>query len=90
LISAEWSEIDFPGRRWKVPKARMKGHRSPHIVPLAKQTVQVPELLRSISGKSKYIFPGQGAKNPTMSNGTIRLALQRMGYKDLMTGHFPS
>ena len=87
LILAEWSEIDFKGKRWKVPKERMKGHQSPHIVPLAHQTIQVLELLHSISGRSKYIFPGQGPKNPTMSNGTIRVALQRMGYKDVMTGH---
>jgi integrase len=87
LITAEWSEIDFQGKRWKVPKERMKGHQSPHIVPLAHQTIQILELLRLISGKSKYLFPGQGPKNPTMSNGTIRMALQRMGYKELMTGH---
>ncbi len=87
LILAEWSEIDFQGKRWKIPKGRMKGHKFPHIVPLAHQTIQVLELLRSISGKSQYLFPGQGPKNPTMSNGTIRMALQRMGYKDAMTGH---
>ena len=87
LILAEWSEIDFQGKRWKIPKEHMKGHKNPHIVPLAHQTIQVLELLRSISGKSKYIFPGQGPKNPTMSNGTILMALQRMGYKDVMTGH---
>jgi integrase len=87
LILAEWSEIDFQSKRWKIPKEHMKGHNNPHIVPLAHQTIQVLELLRSISGKSKYLFPGQGPKNPTMSNGTIRMALQRMGYKDEMTGH---
>ena len=87
LISAEWSEIDFKGKRWKIPKEHMKGHTSPHIVPLARQTTQVLELVRAISGKSKYLFPGQGPKNPTMSNGTILRALERMGYKSVMTGH---
>lgn len=87
LIQAEWSEIDFQGKRWKVPKEHMKGHRSAHIIPLAHQTIQVLELVRSISEESKYLFPGQGPKNPTMSNGTIRMALQRMGYKGIMTGH---
>jgi hypothetical protein len=65
----------------------MKGHSSPHIVPLARQTIQVLELVRAISGGSKYLFPGQGPKNPTMSNGTILKALERMGYKQVMTGH---
>jgi len=87
LILAEWSEIDFQGKRWKVPVEHMKGHRWPHIVPLAHQTIQVLELVRAISGKSKYLFPGQGPKNPTMSNGTILKALERMGYREVMTGH---
>ncbi len=87
LITAEWSEIDFEGKRWKVPKEHMKGHTSPHIVPLARQTIQVLELVKAISDKSKYLFPGQGPKNPTMSNGTILNALDAMGYKYVMTGH---
>jgi integrase len=52
LILAEWSEIDFEGKRWRIPKEHMKGHNSPHIVPLARQTIQVLELVRAISGKS--------------------------------------
>lgn len=87
MIVAEWSEIDFQGKRWKIPTEHMKGHRAPHIVPLARQTIQTLKLLHSMTGESKYLFPGQGPKNPTMSNGTIRMALQRMGYKDVMTGH---
>jgi integrase len=87
LILAEWSEIDFAGKRWRIPKEHMKGHSSPHIVPLALQTIQVLELVRAISGRSKYLFPGQGPKNPTMSNGTILKALERMGHKQVMTGH---
>ncbi len=87
LITAEWSEIDFQAKRWRIPKEHMKGQKSPHIIPLAHQAILVLQLLRSISGKSKYLFPGQGSKNPAMSNGTIRMALQRMGYKGEMTGH---
>jgi integrase len=87
LILAEWSEIDFVEKRWKIPKEHMKGQSSPHIVPLANQTIQVLELVRAISGRSRYLFPGQGPKNPTMSNGTILKALERMGYQKVMTGH---
>jgi integrase len=43
LIGAEWSEIDFEAKRWKVPKERMKGHVAPHIVSLARQTILVHE-----------------------------------------------
>jgi integrase len=87
LIGAEWSEIDFKAKRWNVPKEHVKGKKFPHIVHLAPQTIQVLQLLRTLSGRSKYLFPGQGPKNPTMSNGTICKALETMGYKGEMTGH---
>jgi integrase len=44
-------------------------------------------LIHQITGKSRWVFPGVGYKNPTMSNGTIDAALERMGYKGRMTGH---
>jgi len=61
--------------------------KKPHIVPLARQTLELLELLRSLSGDSKWVFPGMGPENPTMSDGTILMALKRMGYKGEMTGH---
>ena len=87
LICAEWSEINFKAKRWNIPKEHMKGKKNPHIVPLARQTIEILQLLRTLSGASKYLFPGQGPKNPTMSNGTICKALDGMGYKGEMTGH---
>ena len=61
--------------------------KKPHIVPLARQTLEVLELLKKLSGDSEWVFPGEGPKNPTMSDGTILKALERMGYKGEMTGH---
>jgi len=87
LILAEWQEFDFRAKRWNIPKEHMKGKQFPHIVPLARQTIEVLQLLQSLSGMSKYLFPGQGPKNPTLSNGTICKALEGMGYKGEMTGH---
>jgi len=86
MLEAQWVEFDFNNARWDVPKERMK-MKKPHIVPLARQTLEVLDLLRSLSGKSKWVFPGTGPKNPTMSNGTILMALKRMGYEGEMTGH---
>jgi integrase len=87
LICAKWSEIDFKAKRWNIPKEHMKGKKVPHIVPLAHQAIEVLQLLQTLSGMSKYLFPGQGPKNPTMSDGTIGKALEGMGYKGEMTGH---
>ncbi len=86
LIGARWEEFDFEARRWAIPATRMK-MKTPHIVPLSSQAVETLELLRTISGDSDFVFPGEQDKNKSMSNMTILKALERMGYKGRMTGH---
>jgi len=86
MLEAKWTEFDFINARWDVPKERMK-MKKPHIVPLARLTLEVLELLKKLSGDSEWVFSGQGPKNPTMSDGTILKAFERMGYKGEMTGH---
>jgi integrase len=86
LIGARWDEFDFEALRWDIPEDRMK-MRTPHIVPLSSQAIEVLEMLRTLSGNSAWVFPGdRGAAKP-MSNNTILKALERMGYKKRMTGH---
>jgi len=86
LIGARWEEFDIEAARWSIPAERMK-MRTPHIVPLAKQTLDVLDTLRTLTGESKWLFPGdRNAKKP-MSNNTILKGLERMGYKGRMTGH---
>lgn len=86
LIEAKWAEFDLDNGRWDIPAERMK-MRSPHIVPLSSQVLEVLRLLKLITGKGEWLFPGaHGSKKP-MSNNTILKALERMGYKGKMTGH---
>jgi integrase len=61
--------------------------RTPHIVPLAKQAIEVLEMLRTLTGESEWLFPGDRIREKPMSNNTILKALERMGYKGRMTGH---
>ena len=86
LIGARWDEFDFDGGRWSIPAIRMK-MKTPHIVPLSTQAVEVLELLRTISGTGELVFPGEQDSKKPMSNMTILKALERMGYKGRMTGH---
>jgi integrase len=86
LIGARWEEFDSDARRWSIPETRMK-MKTPHIVPLSIQAVEVLELLRTISGNGELIFPGEQDSTKPMSNMTILKALERMGYKGRMTGH---
>lgn len=84
LIGARWAEFDTETARWDIPAERMK-MRTPHIVPLSRQALDVLDTLRTLTGQSKWLFPGdRNAKKP-MSNNTILKALERMGYKGRMT-----
>jgi integrase len=86
LIGAKWTEFDFEAARWDIPGERMK-MRTPHIVPLAAQAVEVLETLQTLTGKSEWLFPGDRDSKKPMSNNTVLKALERMGYKGRMTGH---
>jgi integrase len=89
LIEARWGEFDFAENRWTIPVERMKQVKYPtaHIVPLAKQSLDVLGMLHEITGDSEYLFPGAFVTVETMSKNTILKALEIMGYKGRMTGH---
>ncbi len=87
LIGGRWDEIDFDAAQWRIPAERMK-MKSPHIVPLSHQAIEVLNTLKIITGDHELMFPSQvSGKTGSMSNGTILVALKRMGYGGMMTGH---
>jgi integrase len=91
LIGARWEEFDLEARRWSIPASRMK-MRTPHIVPLSKQAMEVLDLLRTLSradepGAEALLFPGERDSRRPISNMTILKSLERMGFKGRMTGH---
>ncbi len=86
LIGARWDEVDFDAAQWRIPAERMK-MKTPHIVPLAKQAIDVLQALEQFTGYGEMIFPNRNDHNKPMSNNTILKALDVMGYKGRMTGH---
>jgi integrase len=66
-----------------IPAERMK-KRNRHIVPLARQTLEVLGVLHDLTGHSKWLFPGDRNPEKFMSNNTILKALERTGYKGAM------
>ncbi|MCF4113400.1 MULTISPECIES: tyrosine-type recombinase/integrase [Dethiosulfovibrio] len=85
LRKAEW--IEFDGATWKIPAEKMKMKRV-HWVPLSRQTVEVLNKLKEISGKSRYLFPSIRSTVKPMSDATVLAALRRLGYtQEEMTGH---
>jgi integrase len=56
LRQAEWKEINFNEREWRVPAERMKMDEL-HIVPLSVQAMSIFNELKPITGSGRYIFP---------------------------------
>jgi integrase len=86
LIGAQWDEFDLEAREWRIPAERMK-MKTPHVVPLADQAVEVVQTLQELRNRSPMLFPGERDHEKPMSNNTILAALKRMGYAGRMTGH---
>lgn len=80
LRKAEWTEIDLDAALWRIPAAKMKARRA-HLVPLARQAVELLRDLHPLTGDGKYVFPSirTNAKRP-MSDNTLNAALRRLGY----------
>ena len=100
LRFARWGEIDFDRALWTIPAERdsidgvkhsKRGAKmkTPHYVPLSRQSLAVLEQLREISGRNVLLFPGEQNRDAPLSENTINQALRRMGYdtKTEVCGH---
>lgn len=87
LRHAEWTEIDFDKREWRIPGEKMK-MKELHIVPLSHQAVEILQSIHPLTGIGKYVFPSIRSNSRPMSENTVNAALRRIGYsKEEMTGH---
>lgn len=87
LRQAEWAEFDFENNTWTIPGEKMKMGDS-HIVPLAKQALEILAEIKPLTGRGRYVFPSARSPKRPMSNNAILAALRRMGFaKDEMSGH---
>ncbi|VXC40150.1 putative integrase; KpLE2 phage-like element [Pseudomonas sp. 8BK] len=86
LRAAPWAEFDLDAATWTIPAARMKARRA-HVVPLPLQALTILRQLHEITGKYPLVFAGRHDTSRPMSENTVNLALQAIGYKDRQTGH---
>jgi integrase len=87
LRKAEWSEIDLDAAEWNIPGHRMK-MKEAHLVPLARQAVEILRELKLLTGHSRYVFPCQRSPLRCMSDNAVNAALRRMGFeKTEIVGH---
>ncbi len=83
---AEWAEVDFDAAIWKTPATKMKMRRD-HVTPLPNQAIEALRELHKVTGRSRWLFPGVGPKNPTISENTINKVFAGIGYKGRLVGH---
>lgn len=86
LRFAEWSEFDLGKATWSVPADKMKMDRD-YVCPLPSQALAALHELHRVTGRSRWLFPGNGPKNPTMSENTISKVYAAAGYKGRLVGH---
>lgn len=89
LRAAKWSDIDLDSSIWSyTPPKTQSSVGTDHIVPLARQVVEILKDLNDLTGHSEFVFPSLYTYNRCMSENTINLALRRMGWgKEQMCGH---
>ena len=83
---ARWEEFDLKDNLWRIPAERMK-MATDHLVPLPRQTLELLERLRPITGHYNLLFPGFRGKDRPISENTMNQALNRMGYRGEATPH---
>lgn len=91
LRFARWPEIDFEKAMWTIPSERKPipgvkhSHRgakmrTPHLVPLSRQAMDILRKIQAISGEHELIFTGDHNPLKPMSENTVNNALRLMGY----------
>ncbi len=87
LRKMQWAEIDFEAAEWNIPAEKMKTDQ-PHLVPLARQSLEILKELHKLTGSGQFVFPSVRTGSRPMSDNTVLAALRRMGFeKDEMSGH---
>ena len=85
LRKARWAEIKLETGQWEF---FIKKTKTDHIVPLCRQVLDILRVLKPLTGKSIYVFPGARSSVRPMSNNAVLAALRRMDIgTEEMCGH---
>jgi len=85
LRSARWADIDLDAAEWRFSASKTK---TPHIVPLATQAIEILTELHKLTGRGAYVFPSARGGDRHMSQVATLSAMRRMELPaDLVTNH---
>lgn len=86
LCKAEWSEFNLEEGVWIIPSHRMK-MRKEHLVPLARQPLEILNTLYETRTQDKYVFTSTRSPLKPMPTETPLAAIKRSGYTGMMVTH---
>ena len=86
LRAMQWADVDLDKGEWSFLVTKT---RTPHIVPLAKQAVEILREIHPLTGTGIYVFPSARSTSRPMSDMAMNAAMRRMGIdtKTEITGH---
>lgn len=85
LRHARWEDINLETAEWRYVTSKTK---TPHIVPLAEQSIEVLREVQPYTRRSVYVFPGVRSASKPISENTINAALRNLGFDNTtMTAH---
>lgn len=85
LRHARWEDINLSSAEWRYVTSKTK---TPHIVPLAKQAIEVLKGVQPYTRRSQYVLPGVRSTSRPISENTITAALRTLGFDNtMMTAH---
>lgn len=92
MRSMEWAWVDLDAGMLTIPAGDMKRRKygkingRPHLVPLARQAVEILRGLKPLTGAGRYVFPSTRGRGKPMSDNTMNAALRGLGFaSDEMT-----
>lgn len=93
LREMEWVELDLVSGLWTIPSAKMKRSKAEkeqgeaHVVPLPTQAIELLRDLHPLTGRGKYVFPGERSRARPISDNSVRSALYALGLGKEQTWH---
>jgi integrase len=84
LRGARWDE--FSRDLWRIPPERMKKRR-PHLVPISRQSAELLDELRPITGSGALLFPNVRDPGRPMGGSTLLMMFHNAGYGGIFSPH---
>ena len=93
LRMMEWAEIDLDAALWTIPSMKMKRTvrekelGEPHTVPLPTQAVALLRGIQPLTGRGRYVFPGERSHDRPLSDNSVRSALYSLDFGKEQSWH---